>query len=117
MRLATYIDPTQGNDARFGIVGGDGIIDVVAAANRLQRAVPATSVKTALTTGAHTLAALADLVQAAEGAWTLTPVADVPLEATVRVKPGERVALDGVVTRGTSAINQAPVTGESIPVA
>jgi acylpyruvate hydrolase len=68
MRLATYIDPKQGNDARFGIVGGDGIIDVVAAANRLQRAVPATSVKTALTTGAHTLAALADLVQAAEGA-------------------------------------------------
>ena len=42
--------------------------------------------------------------------------ASVPLEAIIRVKPGERVPLDGVVTVGNSAINQAPVTGESIPV-
>lgn len=56
------------------------------------------------------------LMQTAEGQWKLTPVAQVPLEATVRIKPGERVPLDGVVIKGTSAINQAPVTGESIPV-
>ena len=56
------------------------------------------------------------LMRQADGAWLLTPVADVPLEATVRVKPGERVPLDGVVTQGNSAINQAPITGESMPV-
>lgn len=56
------------------------------------------------------------LMQTAEGQWKLTPVAQVPLEATVRIKPGERVPLDGVVIKGAGAINQAPVTGESIPV-
>jgi Cd2+/Zn2+-exporting ATPase len=34
----------------------------------------------------------------------------------VRIKPGERVPLDGKVSKGNGAINQAPVTGESIPV-
>ena len=56
------------------------------------------------------------LLQASDGSWQSTAVGDVPLDATVRVKPGERVSLDGVVTRGNSTINQAPVTGESIPV-
>ena len=58
MRLATFVDPLKGNDARFGIISGNNIVDVVAAADRLHRAVPATSVKVALTSGAHTLAAL-----------------------------------------------------------
>jgi Cd2+/Zn2+-exporting ATPase len=40
----------------------------------------------------------------------------VAIGATVRIKPGERVPLDGKVTKGNGAINQAPVTGESIPV-
>ena len=43
MRLATYVDPSLGFDARFGIVSGDHVVDVVAAANALHRAVPATS--------------------------------------------------------------------------
>jgi Cd2+/Zn2+-exporting ATPase len=34
----------------------------------------------------------------------------------VRIRPGERVPLDGLVTQGSSAVNQAPITGESIPV-
>ena len=46
MRLATFVDPRRGHDARFGIVSGDNIVDVVAAADALHRAVPATSVKT-----------------------------------------------------------------------
>ena len=56
------------------------------------------------------------LMLTADGQWQLTPVAQVPLEAMVRIRPGERVSLDGVIAKGTSAINQAPVTGESIPV-
>jgi hypothetical protein len=35
---------------------------------------------------------------------------------SLRVRPGERVPMDGVVSAGSSSINQAPVTGESIPV-
>jgi Zn2+/Cd2+-exporting ATPase len=56
------------------------------------------------------------LAQAEDGAWRTVQVKDVPLQAFVRIKPGERVPLDGVVTKGTGAVNQAPVTGESIPV-
>ena len=56
------------------------------------------------------------LLLSPDGSWTLTLVAAVPLEATVRIKPGERVPLDGVVVKGNSAVNQAPITGESIPV-
>ena len=55
-------------------------------------------------------------VRQADGSWVRVAAASVPLEAIIRVKPGERVPLDGVVTVGNSAINQAPVTGESIPV-
>jgi 2-keto-4-pentenoate hydratase/2-oxohepta-3-ene-1,7-dioic acid hydratase in catechol pathway len=74
MRLATFIDPLTSNDARFGIIVGNDIVDVVAAADRLHRAVPATSVKTALTSGVHTLAALQELVVAAEDAKLLRPI-------------------------------------------
>jgi 2-keto-4-pentenoate hydratase/2-oxohepta-3-ene-1,7-dioic acid hydratase in catechol pathway len=77
MRLATFVDPRNGRDARFGIVRGENIVDVVAAANTLQRAVPATTVKTALTTGEHTLKALDELVQAAERAKLFRPVSGV----------------------------------------
>jgi Cd2+/Zn2+-exporting ATPase len=48
--------------------------------------------------------------------WKSLPSGDVALGATVRIRPGERVPLDGVVTAGSSSVNQAPVTGESIPV-
>ena len=44
-------------------------------------------------------------------------VEEVPLGVTVLVRPGEKIPLDGEVTKGTSAVNQAPITGESIPVA
>ena len=56
------------------------------------------------------------LVLGPNGVWSATPVAAVAIGATVRIKPGERVPLDGKVTKGNGAINQAPVTGESIPV-
>jgi acylpyruvate hydrolase len=75
MRLATFVDPTRGHEPRLGIVSGDGMVDVVAAANALQRAVPAISVKAALTSGAQTLAALQELVVAAERARLIQPIA------------------------------------------
>ncbi|HEY1982960.1 MAG TPA: fumarylacetoacetate hydrolase family protein [Xanthobacteraceae bacterium] len=77
MRLATYVDPSLNYDARFGIISGDHIVDVVAAANTLHRAVPATSVKIALTSGAQTLSALGELVAAAEKAKLLRPISGV----------------------------------------
>ena len=51
-----------------------------------------------------------------DGRWQSVPVATVAVGATVRVKPGERVALDGVVTEGSTSVDQAPVTGESLPL-
>ena len=47
----------------------------------------------------------------------LVPPEQVPVGATFIVKPGERLPLDGKVLHGTSHVNQAPITGESVPVA
>lgn len=44
------------------------------------------------------------------------PVEDVLPGARVAVRPGERIPLDGVILEGATTINQAPITGESIPV-
>ncbi|WP_313570129.1 heavy metal translocating P-type ATPase [Comamonas terrigena] len=55
-------------------------------------------------------------VRQADGSWVTLAVADIAVGATLRVKPGERVPMDGVVSSGQTSINQAPVTGESIPV-
>lgn len=52
-----------------------------------------------------------------DGAWTLRPVDDLVPGDRVLVKPGESVALDGVVDRGESAVDESSITGESIPVA
>jgi len=43
--------------------------------------------------------------------------AEVPVGATVRVKPGERVALDGEILAGRSSLDESLLTGESLPVA
>jgi Zn2+/Cd2+-exporting ATPase len=50
------------------------------------------------------------------GEWTELAAAEVQVGQAVRVRPGERIPLDGVVTAGASAVNQAPITGERIPV-
>ena len=55
-------------------------------------------------------------VQQADGNWVELPVKAITIGQIVRVKPGERVALDGLVVSGQSSINQAPITGESLPV-
>ena len=57
----------------------------------------------------------ADL-QGEDGQWRSVPAAEVPVGATLRVRPGGRVPLDGTVTRGRSAVDEASVTGESLAV-
>jgi Cd2+/Zn2+-exporting ATPase len=44
------------------------------------------------------------------------PIADVPVGVTVLVRPGEKFPLDGVISKGSTTVNQAPITGESMPV-
>ena len=56
--------------------------------------------------------ATADVLQA-DGSLQRLPVAQVVLGATLRIAPGAHVPLDGRVTQGSSAVNQAPITGES----
>ncbi len=53
----------------------------------------------------------------ADGRVEEIPAASVPPGAVFVVRPGERIALDGDVVKGTSDVNQAPITGESLPVA
>jgi Cd2+/Zn2+-exporting ATPase len=50
------------------------------------------------------------------GGWTVQRAAGVPVGARVRVRPGERVPLDGRVVSGPATVDQAPITGESVPV-
>jgi heavy metal translocating P-type ATPase len=44
------------------------------------------------------------------------PAAEVRIGDIVVIRPGERVPVDGIVVTGASSVNQAPITGESIPV-
>lgn len=48
--------------------------------------------------------------------WLLKPIDQVLIGDIVRVRPGERIPLDGKIIKGHSYLNQAPITGESIPV-
>lgn len=51
-----------------------------------------------------------------DGAEELLPIEALTIGDTVRVKPNERLPADGFVIEGHSTINQAPITGESVPV-
>lgn len=67
------------------------------------------------------VAALMDLAPptarmiAADGSEATVSPSEVPVGTIFVVRPGERVPLDGSVTRGSSHVNEAPITGESRP--
>ena len=44
------------------------------------------------------------------------PVADLVVGDLVQVRPGERIAVDGLVTRGHSAVDESMISGEPVPV-
>lgn len=64
------------------------------------------------------LAALVPKTALLEQAGTTSEVPAESLEigAIILVRPGDRISADGVIVSGESAINEAPVTGESVPV-
>jgi Cd2+/Zn2+-exporting ATPase len=51
-----------------------------------------------------------------DGIESLVPVDQIAIGEFAHIRPGERVPLDGVVAAGVSSVDQAPITGESIPV-
>ncbi len=78
----------------------------------------------AKTTG-HARDAVAKLLDAApataevkqeDGSWKSVDATAVTTGSLVRVKPGERIPLDGLVAEGASQVDQSPITGESMPV-
>ena len=55
-------------------------------------------------------------VEQADGRYAPQPAAAVPVGSRVRVRPGERIALDGEIETGHPALDESPITGESLPV-
>jgi Cd2+/Zn2+-exporting ATPase len=71
----------------------------------------------ALDRSRRTVASLMDLAPTrARVGETLVDVAAVGVGTRISIRPGERVPLDAIVESGTSSVDQAPITGESVPV-
>ncbi|RTL32239.1 MAG: heavy metal translocating P-type ATPase [Burkholderiales bacterium] len=51
-----------------------------------------------------------------QGQWQTCPVAEVQAHERILIRTGERVPLDAQVLQGRAAVNEAPITGESMPV-
>lgn len=55
-------------------------------------------------------------VRQADGHWAEAATASVAVGSVLRVRAGERVPLDGAISAGHAALNEAALTGESLPV-
>ena len=55
------------------------------------------------------------LVQQSDNTWKELYINTVGVNQVIRIKPGVRIPLDGTVIRGSSSVDQAPITGESLP--
>lgn len=55
------------------------------------------------------------LVQQSDNTWKELYINTVSVNQVIRIKPGVRIPLDGTVIRGSSSVDQAPITGESLP--
>ncbi|MDX2039392.1 MAG: heavy metal translocating P-type ATPase [Isosphaeraceae bacterium] len=69
----------------------------------------------------ETIRSMSDLAPATasvsrSGEERVVPIDEVVVGEEVVVRPGDRVPVDGVVSRGRSSVDQSPVTGESMPV-
>lgn len=51
-----------------------------------------------------------------DGQFIKLPLADIVAGDIIRVKPGEKIAVDGTIVNGTSSVDESMVTGESMPV-
>ena len=56
------------------------------------------------------------IVRNADGTEQEVPVAEVAVDREILIRSGSRIPLDGQVVSGDSSVNQAPITGESLPV-
>jgi Cd2+/Zn2+-exporting ATPase len=55
-------------------------------------------------------------IRLADGREEFIPVEMLRVNDTILIRAGERIPMDGIVIEGHSAVNQAPITGESLPV-
>lgn len=51
-----------------------------------------------------------------DGKETLLPIDEIRIDDTILIRPGERIPVDGMVTRGHSSVDQSLLSGESIPI-
>lgn len=51
-----------------------------------------------------------------DGKLVKVPLSDIVVGDIIRVKPGQKIAVDGVITEGNSTVDESMVTGESMPV-
>ncbi len=63
------------------------------------------------------LFAISEALVMRNGQEIMIHVDDIAVGDIMIVKPGEKIAMDGIIINGVSAVNQAAITGESVPVA
>lgn len=66
--------------------------------------------------GLHSQAPETSLLQQQDGSWLSVATDTVALGQSIQIRPGDRVPLDGTIETGQSSIDEAAITGESMPV-